>query len=183
MSYLDDPRPPGDDKGAPPAPRFYVAAFVQVVVLVLMTLRGVLGLMGGTSVRLQTAPVDPRDLFRGDFVVLTYRVSTVPRSAFGDRDEYPQFRGQEVYVGLEEDPATGLWKIHHAGRYPRGGVEMLGNVVSRGTNELRVEYGIESYFVEEGTGRKLEDRARRGQLVARIHVRPNGQAAIETIED
>lgn len=183
MSYLDDARPPGEDGGVPPAPRFYAAALVQVGVLVLMTLRGVLGLMGGTTVRLQTAPVDPRDLFRGDFVILRYRISEVPRSAFTDPEEFPTFRGQEVYVGLVEDPETGLWKIGSAGKHRQEGVSLLGNVVSRRTHSLHVEYGIESYFVEEGTGGDLERRARSGRLVAKVHVRPNGQAAIEAIED
>ena len=183
MSYLEDSRPPGEDQGAPPAPRFYVAAFVQVGILVLLTLRGVLGLVGGTQVRLQTAPLDPRDFFRGDHVVLTYQVSRVPRRAFTNEDEYPSYRGQQVYVRLVENPRTKLWQIESAGAYPQGGVEMVGNVVSRRRDELQLEYGIESYFVEENTGRELEARARRGRVVARIHVSPNGSAAIESIED
>jgi uncharacterized membrane-anchored protein len=182
VSNLDDPRPPGTDQGPPPAPRFYAAAGVQVLVLLLMTARGLLGLVGGTTVRLQTQPVDPRNLFRGDFVILDYRVSRVPRSAFSDPKEFPSYKGQAVYVGLEEDPGSGLWRIRSAGARHQGGVSLRGNVTWRGRDELTVEYGVESYFVEENTGREIERKADQGHLVVQVHVRPNGSAAIKDIE-
>jgi uncharacterized membrane-anchored protein len=182
VSYLDDPRPPGTDQGPPPAPRFYAAAGVQILVLLLMTLRGLLGLVGGTTVRLQTQPVDPRNLFRGDYVILNYQVSRVPRKAFTEPGDYPTYKGQKVYVGLEENPETGLWRIRSAGARHQGGVSLLGNVTWRGRDALTVEYGVESYFVEENTGREIENKARRGRLVVQVHVRPNGSAAIKDIE-
>jgi hypothetical protein len=43
-------------------------------------------LRSGTEVRLATAPVDPRDLFRGDYVILNYRISTLDLSKLdGDK--------------------------------------------------------------------------------------------------
>ena len=42
-----------------------------------------------------------------------------------------------------------------------------------------VRYGIESYFVPEGQGRRLEELAREKKLAARIAVDGRGNAAIK----
>ena len=36
----------------------------------------------GKVILLETQPVDPRDLLRGDFVRLNYKISSVPREKF-----------------------------------------------------------------------------------------------------
>ena len=38
----------------------------------------------GTEVTLQTRPVDPRDFLRGDYVVLSYEISSLPAGALKD---------------------------------------------------------------------------------------------------
>ena len=43
----------------------------------------------------------------------------------------------------------------------------------------RVNYGIESYFVPEGQGRRLEDLAREKKMAARVAVDGRGNAAIK----
>src|SRR5258708_26517427 len=57
---------------------FGVAALVQVALLTLMIIDRVQILREGTEVTLQTRPVDPRDLLRGDYVVLGYDISQLP---------------------------------------------------------------------------------------------------------
>ena len=55
-------------------------------------------LRAGTEVRLATAPVDPRDLFRGDYVILNYKISTLdPATLDGEK---ALTRNQIVYVRL-----------------------------------------------------------------------------------
>lgn len=53
-------------------------------------------LRSGTEIRLATAPVDPRDLFRGDYVILNYRISTLEPAAL-DGDKAFE-RNQTVFV-------------------------------------------------------------------------------------
>src|SRR3990172_5271139 len=60
----------------------------------------------GRTVFLRTAPVDPRDLFRGDYVTLDYAATTVPAPLWqdglaGGRETFR--KGQRVYAGLETD--------------------------------------------------------------------------------
>ncbi len=56
--------------------------FIVVIALQIVFLLGIVGYresilaLGRTAV-LQTVPVDPRDLFRGEFVVLRYEISTI----------------------------------------------------------------------------------------------------------
>src|SRR2546421_12653856 len=49
----------------------------------------------GSLVRLDVALQDPRDLLRGDFIVLRYTISSVPASEIGGG------RGAQVWVLLE----------------------------------------------------------------------------------
>ena len=70
------------------------ALLLGLVLLALVEQRARI-LRGGTEIRLRTVPVDPRDLFRGDYVILAYPISTVEAAG------QPGFqRGERVYVCL-----------------------------------------------------------------------------------
>ena len=59
------------------------------------------GLASGTVVLLETRPVDPRDLLRGDYITLSYKISDVPLSAFSPPQTNSLPPGARVYVALE----------------------------------------------------------------------------------
>src|SRR4051794_36188355 len=65
----------------PKAVLFGVAILIQCVLLVLMVADRMQILREGAEVTLQTEPVDPRDLLRGDYVVLRYDISQLPAGA------------------------------------------------------------------------------------------------------
>lgn len=149
-------------------------------------------LRSGSEVRLRTVPVDPRDLFRGDYVVLSYAISTV-NAAKAEREFR---RGDTVYVTLTRDPdgfskaaAASLTKppasgsdVVLAGRVTSTngcGVNEAGEFdCSSGRNRLRVAYGLESYFVPQGTGRAIETTSKaRIEIVAAVSA--SGEAAIK----
>ena len=54
-----------------------VAALLQTAVLGFMVESRASILRSGTDVRLKTLPVDPRDLLRGDYVILSYGISSI----------------------------------------------------------------------------------------------------------
>jgi uncharacterized membrane-anchored protein len=153
-------------------------------------------LRAGTEVRLKTVPVDPRDLFRGDYVVLSYPISTVDgASREGERGFRP---GDAVFVTLGRDNegfarATGVFRERPAAA--GNDLVMAGRVVStsgcalndagtfdcsQGRNRLRIAYGLESYFVPQGSGRAIEttDRSRIEVIAA---VSSSGDAAIKRL--
>ena len=59
-----------------------------------------------------------------------------------------------------------------------GRIVLRGTVRSAGT-ALRITYGIESYFVPEGEGKRLEDLVRERKLQVLLAVAPDGEAAIK----
>ena len=54
------------------------AAAFQVIFLVAMIGLRVAPLLTGQTILIRVLPVDPRDLFRGDYVVLSYEFSRIP---------------------------------------------------------------------------------------------------------
>jgi len=151
-------------------------------------------LRSGTEVRFRTVPVDPRDLFRGDYVVLNYAIGTLS-NAKGDRAFQ---RGDTVYVTLSRGadgfahasgvsrnrPAATGSDVVIAGRVVSTnacGVNEAGEIdCAAGRNRLRVAYGLESFFVPQGSGKAIEttDKARI-EIVAAVSA--SGEAAIKRL--
>ena len=88
----------------PPLPRYIVAALVLCGLILATVVQRAGILRSGQEARLEVVPVDPRDLFRGDYVVLNYRIGTVdfPKDAMSS----PFTRGQQVFVTLRLDDSN-----------------------------------------------------------------------------
>lgn len=140
---------------------FALLVLLQAVAVVGLVVREENLRANGREILLKAAPVDPRDLLRGDYVILRYEVQDVPlysRDYSGSPSEPAP--GNEVYVTLRHDgrywtPAS-YWQVSSDSLPPEPGVVFLrGTVtnVSRTTAMLRVSYpNLERYYVPEGTG-------------------------------
>jgi uncharacterized membrane-anchored protein len=154
-----------------------IVAFAQTVVLAWMVIDRVRLIKTGREIVLPIVPVDPRDLFRGEFVRLGYDINRVPLSLL--KGTLPK-QSQIVYVtlGKQED---GTWRaVGVAGSLSAGNADQIvlkGRVTAIGWGGIR--YGIESYFVPEGEGRRLEALAREKKLAALVAVDGAGNAAIK----
>lgn len=136
----------------------------------------------GPSVWLRTAPVDPRDLFRGDYVTLGYEISNIPAGKFGPalkqymaglanrKADSPYRDGREIviYATLEVQPGAGVAEMvtadltpPPAGLFIKGRVRPFWNA-GRSNALIGVAYGIDAYYVQQGKGRELERRAPEG---------------------
>ena len=143
----------------------------QLVILVTMTVLRIAPLVTGETILLRVIPVDPRDLFRGDYVILGYDFSR-PGAGF----ETAAGAGQTVYVQLEPEADGRHWRMAGISTSrPSGGKFLRG----QGTGRNGVECGIESYYVQEGTGRQYEQAIRNQQLSAEVAVTADGQAALQ----
>lgn len=142
----------------------------------------------GRELVLSVAPVDPRSLFRGDYVILNLDVATVTSAALPDSLR----RNDVVYVRLQKK-AGGNWgkpmlELAHPGRLPddqavlRGRVKYIWRNTKTGTATVRLRYGLESYFVPEGTGKALETHVQKRQIRAIVAVGEDGEAAIKGLE-
>ena len=110
---------------------------------------------GAPTVLLQTRPVDPRDLLRGDYMILNYEVSRVPLPEGSPAEA--ALPGREIWVTLRRGVrfhavAATSWAAPDGGREE---TVVRGRVRGRpapGQREITVDYGIEKYFVPEGKG-------------------------------
>ncbi len=105
--------------------------------------------------------MDPRDLFRGDFVRLRYEISNVPIVKLRGIDVKELRRGMVLYAALKQHDG-GLAEMEYLspdtppeGLFIKGWCnsdpQYMGDV-------LQMRYGIESYYVQQGRGLDMEDK-------------------------
>lgn len=165
-----------------------IAALAQVGVLGYIFAERVRLLTSPTEIVLPVVPVDPRDLFRGDYVILGYDITTIkaPPEVVKEVDLHGQFNvliekgADERWTGTlvgAKVPATTPGQLVVKARlapnqFRRGGLLRTDGV-------LRVRYGIESYFVPQHSGRALEKQAQERKLSILAAVGSNGELAIK----
>jgi uncharacterized membrane-anchored protein len=155
-------------------------------------------LRNGEEVRLATLPIDPRDLFRGDYVILNYEISQISLTRL-KAEGLDAREGEALFVTLRPDtdgraravavartrPVPAPGEIVLLGRYAGSG---FCQPVRGGTNPtcdprdrmIRMTYGLESFFVPEGEGRAIETTpASRVEIVAAVA--SSGKAAIKRL--
>ena len=173
----------------PKAVLFGAAILLQCALLILMVADRVRILREGREVTLQTRPVDPRDLLRGDYVVLGYDISQLPAGALAGQPMAE--RNPVVFVKLAPD-ANGLYQAVSVHAAPvtvtapevliRGRVSYSCGSSSRTfCDRLTIRYGLENYFVPEGEGKTLEQARNQQKLRVVAAVLPSGRAAIKRL--
>ena len=127
----------------------------------------------GTEVVLHTLPIDPYDIFRGDYVTFKYEISELeivgPASfAVGDT----------VYVGLTLDGKE-IVAIGSPTLVRPSSIFIKGTVEEIWDNFLIIRYGIEDYFVPEGKGYDIETAD--GEIDVLVAIDRFGNAGIKEI--
>ena len=175
----------------PKAVLFGAAILVQVALLAAMVADRAQILREGREVKLQTRPVDPRDFLRGDYVVLGYDISQLKAGALKDQP----VRSRNVFVKLAPN-RDGLYEAVSVHAEPvavtspevliQGRVRYGASCGDRSRmpvycENLQVRYNLESYFVPEGEGKKLEDARNVGKVTIVAAITPSGRAAIKRL--
>ena len=146
-------------------------------------------LRNGVDVVLKTVPVDPRDLLRGDYVILAYDISTIPADKV--TGGFPtEATDAQLSVRLEKQP-DGFWGVAEASFGALAPKE--GSVIARSApfyfypapdsplSSLNVDYGIERYYVPEGEGKVLEEARNASALSVTARVDDDGRMQIRLI--
>ncbi|MGB9929038.1 MAG: GDYXXLXY domain-containing protein [Methanosarcina sp.] len=151
----------------------------------------------GTEVLLKTMPIDPTDLFRGDYVVLNYEISTLnPEELQAEHIDFDY--NDRIYLALTLKEGYGTPKkiytnppeneIYIAGKvkdiFYDWNVDEAGNMIGDADiEELRVDYGIESYFVPEGKGLEIERDQGTGEknVTVKVAIDKHGNALIKNL--
>lgn len=174
--------------------------FVLIIVLQTLLLAAMVGmrqytLTSGTRVLLETRPIDPRSLFRGDYIRLNYSIASLPLEQLEGEDDFK--RHDTVFVLLRQGET--YWEPHAVYHQPpalaSGEVMLRGEVLffqTRGWNPqtnqsearpvIGVRYGIENYFLPEGEGRRLERPAPDETISVEVAVDSAGRAAISALK-
>ena len=136
----------------------------------------------GQEIVLDVTPVDPRDLFRGDYVSLGYPAQRIPAALFAAAPA----QGATVYAVLAKTEA-GVWQpVRVVMERPRqlaaSEVAIKSKVGWSGAKTpTNVDFGIGSYFIPENEGRSIEKQVADHKVQVRVSVGRDGTAAIKAL--
>lgn len=167
-----------------------LSAAVLVGTLVYMIQGRAAILRNGTEVVLKAAPIDPRDLMRGDYVRLGYENISTVSGALLAGDWPVQDVDAPLWLALEtgEDglarvtsisfsrPETGAADTVYLRSEP---VKVYASDKDRaGEVVLSLQFGIERYYVPEGEGLEIEAARNEGRTTVAVRVSASGEPQI-----
>ncbi len=155
------------------ASRWNLIWLVVILMISFVTYNGVkneVALQSGKEIRLALAPVDPRSMLQGDYVTLRYDISTLPGPVLPANKKIKVVLVSTANGSYEYG---GYYKIE--GDWNKPYEPSDDDVIVNGTtySDHDVQYGIESFFISEGTGSTFE-----GKTAASIKVSESGNAIL-----
>ena len=148
---------------------FFAVVALQMIGLVTFAAVKQYVVTTGTEVILQGTPVDPRSLMQGDYAILDYEIADIPenmKTEFGPGDDV-------IVVLVERDEVWEAYRYLTNDLAPKRSNQVFvrGEMQSNG----RIDFGIGTYFVPEGTGREIESAR---DLKVRVSVSEDGDATV-----
>ncbi len=151
---------------------FLLAVAIPLLILLAMTIKPQITLLFGQEIVLETKAYDPTDLFRGDYVSINFAISDIPKSKVTLPPN--EIYNKNLYVSLKQEG-----KFHVVDQVseskPKQGVYLKGKF-REAFNEFgevanyRVDYSLDKYFVEQGSGKDLEQESFKGGLIGTVKV-------------
>ncbi len=163
-------------------------------------------LQSGREVLLQSVPVDPRDLLRGDYVILSYDFSRIDTRELPTHSPRPFGRNDRAFLRLKRAD-DGFWRavslnarkpqnlspdeaviaawVHrvHAPWKKKRHPDEPPEAPCQGVCQIvYLRFGIEKYFVPEGAGKALERERDQRKLGIIAKLSPSGQAVIAGLQ-
>lgn len=144
-------------------------------------------LKNGREMVIQVQPLDPRDLFRGDYVILGYPITQIAVA----EGELPAGleKGMTFYAVLKPSEGDNWTVARISTSYPadvsapdivlRGRVQTIYPGADGKGHTVNARYGIETYFVPEGEGKVIEKQVLEKSVKAIVAVGSDGEAALK----
>jgi uncharacterized membrane-anchored protein len=161
-----------------PRRRNALVAVVAAQVAIVLAMAGIAAadLAFGQEIRLRAQPVDPLDVFRGNYVVLRYDISTVTAPG-------ALRAGDRVCAHVTE--RDGAWELLYAST----GVEGSGTALcGRARNDAEagspvgVEYGLETYYASAERAKEIERALGSGSVYAVVDADDDGSVRLERLD-
>lgn len=151
-------------------------------------------LRNGAEVLLRIQPVDPRDLLRGDYVVLAYDISQILGSMISNVPEGMTVTEEgPIYVRLAKGADKHWNAIAASLGVPFSAPPAAGEVDIKGwlpggwsfarDAAVRVEYGIERFYLPEGEGLAIQNDIRERPFSMLVAVAKDGAPQIKALLD
>lgn len=151
---------------------FFLAVAIPLLILLAMTIKPQATVLFGQEIILETKAFDPTDLFRGDYVAISVAISEIPESKVTllsdkviNKSLYVSLKQEGKYYVVDQVSETKPNK----GVYLKGKFQETYNEFNN-VNKYRVDYSLDKYFVEQGSGTELQQDSYRGDLMANVKV-------------
>ena len=167
--------------------RIVLAGVVLTAALGWMIGERMMLLAGGREIVVATQPIDPTDLFRGEYVTLGFAFSRLEaaqiQGAAPSANDAKLSDGTAIYVTLK--PENGRY-VFEAASLQKPDQTGEGRVVIRGLvtsayDLVTIRYGVEQYFVPQGHGRDIETGVAASRVDVVLAVGADGTAAVKTL--
>ena len=167
-----------------PALKYVLMALLPLAVLLYTPIANYAILCFGERILLETLPVDPRDILRGDYVRLSYKIETIddrfiPQTLLESKRPREE---SDVYVLLQPD-AQGYAQVSGVvmERPPSNATYIRGKLRLGWGVQYECRYNLGVYYVPEGTGLELERAVRDGDVLADVRLL-GGRGVIKRLE-
>jgi len=170
--------------------KYLLVMLLPLTVLLVRPLTPAAVLLFGQEIRLSTEPVDPRDIFRGDYVTLRFSIERIDESLLSERvrdtlsaELSHDAPSEYLYVTLRPDEDK-IWQpVATSLIPPKVGIYLRARAFESRNSSINLDYGnfLKRYYVKENTGLELEDAARHGELTAVVKVW-RGRAVLTSLE-
>lgn len=166
------------------------------VLIALLFFRAILPIVFGKEYTIQTSPVDPRDLFKGNYVALSYEFSEVNLSEYEtifEEDVTFEF-GKDIYLyhSVAENGRLILKVISDSVQESQKDKVLIKAIVMHSEldeNEAGIENssldlhaGIEEYFLPVDLALEAEKAVREQPVMAKLAIDASGNARILDLE-
>lgn len=154
----------------------FAAAVFQILAVIAMLAYAYAPIYFGKDILIRTTVYDPRDMFRGDYVRLSYGFAGIYELDKRGLSKRRQLHGTEIYAVLRQDK-DGKYKFDkYSFERPNGGMFLAGRV-----DYNTAKFGIEAFFMPPKKARQMERDMMEFNATAVISVMDNGKARIKDI--
>ena len=161
---------------------FIIVVILQLCVLAFMAGKQEYILASGEKILLKCEPVDPRSLFSGDYVILSYEITHVDlaKIAVKPGEDRSFDYGEMIYVALEKVPDARFWKASAVSRdiawlKSRYKTVIMGRIYQY----YNIKFGLEDYFVPQNEGKVIEQDL--NNVYDEVSVTGSGASAISRL--
>ncbi|MGY6531715.1 GDYXXLXY domain-containing protein [Glycocaulis sp.] len=168
--------------------RLLIIAFAMSVFLTGMVITHASARAGGTEIRLDMEPVDPRDLLLGHYVVLDTPLHRLWLDELSGDTSHEWKSGDRLWVGLEAGETGSFQPVSVHTRQPEG-LSIQGRVFHAGSGGIgrsgpvmSVRYNLERYFASPEDALALEELRNESRLRLIVSVGSDGSAIIRGLE-